>query len=589
MTCGGGEGTASRHCTKDGTIMVDNSFCPPGDDVQVINCNDFACPEAPENPAVEDESDDTPTTQASATTSTQPPPVGEWNSWENWSSCSRSCDGGTRKRGRTALVYFDHDNNFITSPLTPQFEFFHGDYEYEVESCNISSCGQCVYENWSAWTDCSDKCATATASRQRKCVCGGVASYCSGDGEFDGSNDNPLEMNYAQVQDQHYQHASAYCSEFTHSNNCAEYNQDDEPLLQSVSITFISYIMKPVADAGIYFNDNDYTSPADPDRWVGLFNAVQKYLHYYLYLDGSFNYKIDSFTHEPASDFMTNFGMSMATEVAIAVRSVITFNSNPDENTETIDEFVASLNKVYNRFPKLSDYNNRRSMLIGRRRRQATGDEIASAASTQITGSQFFQRSGTSSTLSTGLNEITSIVPTTAIYQMMSLFAADSSVSSNFAINGCHCMKFGAHPESVLRELGGAEHINDLDEQCHRFFGQTRCAFLAGGKCENFPQRKKLPYIVEYDSAISQLKCDSVGTWQSDASADEIECLNDLCLIHNYYYQGITDFIASNGGVVIPDPGVDVNTGLTQCSHPGNAVSVTCTGDAPHLRFVKQP
>jgi len=396
-------------------------------------------------------------------------------------------------------------------------------------------------------------------------------------------------MSFEEIQDQHYQHASAYCTEFAHQEVCPDYNQDDEPLLQSVSIAFVSYVIKPTAAAAIFFNDGDYTSPADPDRWSGIFNAVQKYLYHYLYFDGTFKYEMDSIYHEPASDFMTNFGMSAATEVAIAVRSVITFNSNPDEVTETIDDFVAGLNQVYNRFPKLADHNNKRSLLIGRRRRQATGDEIASAQTTQTTGSQFFQRSGASTTLSSGLNEITSIVPTTAIFQMMGLFGGDSSTSANFAINGCHCMKFGAHPESVLRELGGAEHINDLDEQCHRFFGQTRCAFLAGGKCENFPQRKKLPYIVEYDSSISQLKCDSVGTWQPNASSDEVECLNDLCLIHNYYYQGITDFIASNGGVVIPDPGVDINTGLTQCSHPGNAVSVTCTGDAPHLRFVKQP
>lgn len=73
------------------------------------------------------------------------------NSWSSWSSCSRSCGGGTSSRSRKKIIT----------------ESCGGRCPYSLRSskrCNTNCCPvNCVY-TWSSWSSCVG-CGTSTQSR----------------------------------------------------------------------------------------------------------------------------------------------------------------------------------------------------------------------------------------------------------------------------------------------------------------------------------------------------------------------------------------------------------------------------------------
>jgi len=75
----------------------------------------------------------------------------EFAEWEEWSECSKSCDGGVAKRVRETLGP-DYDESCTGST-------------HEVKSCNVIACilldgkaADCVWEEWTEWTDCTVQC-----------------------------------------------------------------------------------------------------------------------------------------------------------------------------------------------------------------------------------------------------------------------------------------------------------------------------------------------------------------------------------------------------------------------------------------------
>ena len=69
------------------------------------------------------------------------------NSYSAWSTCSKSCGGGTQTRTNTCAL--------ITTGLS--------------QSCNTQECCSAVnYSAWSSWSACSKSCGTGTQSRTRK-------------------------------------------------------------------------------------------------------------------------------------------------------------------------------------------------------------------------------------------------------------------------------------------------------------------------------------------------------------------------------------------------------------------------------------
>ena len=95
----------------------------------------------------------------------------EWTEWEEWSSCSKSCGGGTTQRSRTCLILEsrtddpekpekpeDEDGKPCPGPSTVML------------FCNLQDCP--VTEQWSPWgpwSECSKNCGGGSRSRSRTC------------------------------------------------------------------------------------------------------------------------------------------------------------------------------------------------------------------------------------------------------------------------------------------------------------------------------------------------------------------------------------------------------------------------------------
>lgn len=82
-----------------------------------------------------------------------------WSDWEQWSSCTVTCDGGTRTRTRNIAVSPEGGR-----PCEPKDKV-------EVEPCSTQMCGEgCidgVWGQWREWTPCSGGCDNAYRYRRR--------------------------------------------------------------------------------------------------------------------------------------------------------------------------------------------------------------------------------------------------------------------------------------------------------------------------------------------------------------------------------------------------------------------------------------
>jgi len=82
-----------------------------------------------------------------------------WGVWNDWSSCSCTCDGGVRRRARLILT-FPTGNGKTCEPNAKN----------EVQPCNTQPCGSCVdgrWGPWSAWSSCSATCVGGVMFRHR--------------------------------------------------------------------------------------------------------------------------------------------------------------------------------------------------------------------------------------------------------------------------------------------------------------------------------------------------------------------------------------------------------------------------------------
>ncbi|CEM22062.1 unnamed protein product, partial [Vitrella brassicaformis CCMP3155] len=100
-----------------------------------------------------------PALEETAPCNEQPCPVAcVVGDWSIWSPCSKDCGGGKRRRGREITTEPQHDGEECP-PLS------------EEEDCNTEPCKtDCTVSDWSGWDKCSEECGGGTQSRTRTVV-----------------------------------------------------------------------------------------------------------------------------------------------------------------------------------------------------------------------------------------------------------------------------------------------------------------------------------------------------------------------------------------------------------------------------------
>ena len=105
----------------------------------------------------------------------------EWEYYDSWSSCSKTCGGGERSRTRQVAILASNGGIACEGDAT------------ETEDCNTSDCPvNCEWGNYDSWSSCSKTCGRGEKSRTRKEAIpasnGGLA--CEGDAtEIEDCND----------------------------------------------------------------------------------------------------------------------------------------------------------------------------------------------------------------------------------------------------------------------------------------------------------------------------------------------------------------------------------------------------------------
>ncbi|XP_022080242.1 SCO-spondin-like isoform X2 [Acanthaster planci] len=129
LACGGGEIVRSRNCTNPVPAFGGRSC--EGNATEVIpDCNPEPC-------GVD----------------------GAWSGWSNWTSCTKTCGGGTMFRNRTC-----------TEPPPT-----HGGLDCEGTSgdamaCHTERCLDGAWTQWSPWSVCSRSCRGGVQARSRSCT-----------------------------------------------------------------------------------------------------------------------------------------------------------------------------------------------------------------------------------------------------------------------------------------------------------------------------------------------------------------------------------------------------------------------------------
>jgi hypothetical protein len=88
----------------------------------------------------------------------------EFDTWSDWSACSKSCDGGQHSRVRTIKVHAQNGGRLCEDALQ------------ETRVCNNIACasgqlsGNCQLATWSSWSACSTTCGQGVEKRQRSVI-----------------------------------------------------------------------------------------------------------------------------------------------------------------------------------------------------------------------------------------------------------------------------------------------------------------------------------------------------------------------------------------------------------------------------------
>ena len=77
--------------------------------------------------------------------------------WSDWTTCSKSCGGGSQRRVRDCKL---PRNGINENPCFEPLE--------EVRECNEKTCP--VWTDWSDWTECSVSCGGGTKTKVRECL-----------------------------------------------------------------------------------------------------------------------------------------------------------------------------------------------------------------------------------------------------------------------------------------------------------------------------------------------------------------------------------------------------------------------------------
>lgn len=81
----------------------------------------------------------------------------QFTEWADWSACTKTCGGGITERTRTLLKGDDLLNEIFCDGPTR-----------DVESCSGWACNEdCIFTQWSAWSECSASCGNGTSRRTR--------------------------------------------------------------------------------------------------------------------------------------------------------------------------------------------------------------------------------------------------------------------------------------------------------------------------------------------------------------------------------------------------------------------------------------
>jgi hypothetical protein len=82
-----------------------------------------------------------------------------WDEWSNWGGCSKTCGGGTHDRIRSVMTPAKNDGKVCTTESS-----------FEVAPCHTEPCGEnhfCTWADWKAWGECSATCSGGERSRTR--------------------------------------------------------------------------------------------------------------------------------------------------------------------------------------------------------------------------------------------------------------------------------------------------------------------------------------------------------------------------------------------------------------------------------------
>ena len=82
----------------------------------------------------------------------------KWTEWSDWTTCSASCDGGSKSRVRECTL--------VRSGL--EASACGGGNLNETVTCNTNPCP--TWTPWTEWSQCSATCGGGTQHRARECV-----------------------------------------------------------------------------------------------------------------------------------------------------------------------------------------------------------------------------------------------------------------------------------------------------------------------------------------------------------------------------------------------------------------------------------